>query len=91
MPEGYTNFEYLKHLAEKGLAERYAHIEPEIRERFDYELNTINDMGFTDYFLIVWDFVNFAKTNGIMVGPGRGSAAGSIIAYCQMCIRDSLR
>ncbi|WP_066644773.1 DNA polymerase III subunit alpha [Christensenella timonensis] len=81
VPEGYTNFEYLKHLGEEGLEKHYAHITPEIRERFDYELNTIHDMGFTDYFLIVWDFVNFAKTNGIMVGPGRGSAAGSIIAY----------
>lgn len=81
VPDGYTNYEYLKHLSEEGLAERYEEITPEIRERFDYELSTIDSMGFTDYFLIVWDFVNFAKQNDIMVGPGRGSAAGSIIAY----------
>ncbi len=81
VPEGYTNAEYLKHLSEEGLKARYSEMTPEIRERFDYELHTIDSMGFTDYFLIVWDFVNFAKQNDIMVGPGRGSAAGSIIAY----------
>lgn len=81
VPEGYTNGAYLKHLSEEGLQARYEEITIEIRERFDYELETIGSMGFTDYFLIVWDFVNFAKQSDIMVGPGRGSAAGSIIAY----------
>ncbi|MEG0702900.1 MAG: DNA polymerase III subunit alpha, partial [Christensenella sp.] len=81
VPAGYTDFEYLKHLAEEGLQKRYKDITTDIRERFLYELNTIDSMGFTDYFLIVWDFVNFAKQSSIMVGPGRGSAAGSIIAY----------
>ena len=81
VPEGYTNRGYLRHIAETGLRERYQDPADEIRERFDYELSTIDNMGFTDYFLIVWDFVNFAKKNGIMVGPGRGSAAGSIVAY----------
>ncbi|MDL2237459.1 DNA polymerase III subunit alpha [Christensenellaceae bacterium OttesenSCG-928-K19] len=80
-PEGYTNEEYLLQVAEEGLNQRYPQITPEVRERFDYELATIHSMGFTDYFLIVWDFVRFAKQEGIMVGPGRGSAAGSIIAY----------
>lgn len=82
VPEGYTNFEYLKYLAEEGLKKHYPDADRDTVQRFDYELNTINDMGFTDYFLIVWDFVNFAKESGIMVGPGRGSAAGSIVAYC---------
>ncbi|MEG1393438.1 MAG: DNA polymerase III subunit alpha [Christensenellaceae bacterium] len=81
VPQGYTNFEYLKKLGRDGLEKRYTEITPEIEKRFTYELDTINSMGFTDYFLIVWDFVNFAKQSEIMVGPGRGSAAGSIIAY----------
>ncbi|MEG2956988.1 MAG: DNA polymerase III subunit alpha, partial [Christensenellaceae bacterium] len=81
VPQGYTNFEYLKKLGRDGLEKRYSEITPEIEKRFTYELDTINSMGFTDYFLIVWDFVNFAKQSEIMVGPGRGSAAGSIIAY----------
>lgn len=76
-----THDEYLERIARKGLAERYKDITPELLERFEYELDTIRDMGFTDYFLIVWDFVNYARTNGIMVGPGRGSAAGSLVAY----------
>lgn len=80
-PEGYTNKDYLRHVAQKGLEERYAPITEEVSQRFEYELNTIENMGFTDYFLIVWDFVNYAKQQGIMVGPGRGSAAGSIVAY----------
>ncbi len=81
VPQGFTDFEYLKHIAQEGLLERYAQLTPEIEQRFNYELETIRDMGFTDYFLIVWDFVNYAKQNEIMVGPGRGSAAGSIIAF----------
>ena len=81
-PEGYTSFEYLKKLCEDGLKERYGADADKHRERLDYELSVINNMGFVDYFLIVWDFINYAKQNKIMVGPGRGSAAGSIVAYC---------
>ena len=82
VPEGYTAKEYLRMLCEKGLAERYPKIRPELRERLEYELGVIENMGYVDYFLIVWDFINYAKTQGIMVGPGRGSAAGSVVAYC---------
>ncbi|MGI6152461.1 MAG: DNA polymerase III subunit alpha [Christensenellaceae bacterium] len=81
VPSEYTNSEYLKHIAMDGLKERYPALSGEVLGRFEYELSTIENMGFTDYFLIVWDFVNYAKQNGIMVGPGRGSAAGSIVAY----------
>ena len=80
-PAGLTDYEYLRQLGEQGLKERYGKITPEIQSRFDYELETIRNMGFVNYFLIVWDFVHFAKSHGIMVGPGRGSAAGSIVAY----------
>ena len=81
LPEGYTNSEYLYELSMKGVKEKYKVITVEIQERFDYEFKTIVDMGFIDYFLIVWDFIKYAKDNEIMVGPGRGSAAGSIISY----------
>ncbi|MFS8540770.1 MAG: DNA polymerase III subunit alpha, partial [Tissierellales bacterium] len=81
VPEGYTNVEYLKKLCIEGLKRRYKNITPEIVERFNFEFNTIVNMGYVDYFLIVWDFIKFAKDNGIMVGPGRGSAAGSIVSY----------
>lgn len=81
VPEGYTPLEYLRELCEKGINERYGEISNELRERLDYELDTISSMGFVDYFLIVWDFIKYAKDNGIAVGPGRGSAAGSIVAY----------
>ena len=80
-PEGYTDVEYLKKLCLDGLNERYDDITDEILERFEFEFNTIVDMGYTDYFLIVWDFIKYAKDNGIMVGPGRGSAAGSLVSY----------
>ena len=73
--------EYLRHVARGGLAERYPDCTPEIEARLDYELNTIIDMGFTGYFLIVWDFISYARNHGIPVGPGRGSGAGSIAAY----------
>ena len=79
--EGEASWRYLHHLCYKGLRERYGEERPELVERLDYELSVIRNMGFIDYFLIVWDFINFAKTNGIIVGPGRGSAAGSIVAY----------
>lgn len=81
VPEGYTNVEYLRKLCMDGLEEKYEEITPEIMERFNFEFNTIVDMGYVDYFLIVWDFIKFAKDNGVMVGPGRGSAAGSIVSY----------
>ena len=84
-PEGLTKPEYLRKLCEKGLAERYPEAEGEdladLQERLNYELSTIENMGYVEYFLIVWDFINYAKENHIMVGPGRGSAAGSIVAY----------
>src|SRR5829696_7063453 len=81
-PEGRNAFDYLVELCEQGLARRYDRVTPELRERLRFELKTIREMGFADYFLIVWDFIHFAKTNGIGVGPGRGSAAGSLAAYC---------
>jgi DNA polymerase III subunit alpha len=81
-PEGRDTFDYLVELCEKGLGRRYDTITPELRERLKFELKTIKEMGFADYFLIVADFVGFAKRNGISVGPGRGSAAGSLVAYC---------
>jgi DNA polymerase III subunit alpha len=81
-PDGRDAFEYLAELCEGGLSHRFETITDELRDRLQFELKTIREMGFADYFLIVWDFVHFAKTNGIQVGPGRGSAAGSLAAYC---------
>ncbi len=81
MPAGKTDNEYLYELAKEGLNKRYAQITPEINERFEYEFGVIKAMGFASYFIIVQDFVNWAKERGILVGPGRGSAAGSIISY----------
>jgi DNA polymerase-3 subunit alpha len=80
-PKGYTNDEYLRHLCEEGLKARYGSEAASHTDRLNYEIKTIEDMGFIEYFLIVWDFIRFAKENGIAVGPGRGSAAGSIVAY----------
>lgn len=80
-PRGMDSAEYLRFLLEKGLKEKYPDCTPEIRERVEYEYDVIVSMGFVDYYLIVWDFINYAKTNGIPVGPGRGSGAGSVIAY----------
>lgn len=82
VPEGYTSWEYLQYLCNRGLNEKYPDDDGKLRERLNYELNTINDMGYVDYFLIVWDFIHFARENDIMVGPGRGSAAGSLVSYC---------
>ncbi|MBE5737942.1 MAG: DNA polymerase III subunit alpha [Clostridiales bacterium] len=79
--DGSTSKEYLKRLAEDGLRKRYKEITPEIRERFDYEFDVISSMGFCDYYLIVWDFINYARSVGIPVGAGRGSGVSSIIAY----------
>src|SRR4051795_5710504 len=75
LPDGKDAFEYLVELCEKGLEKRYDRVTPELQERLRFELKTIKEMGFADYFLIVWDFIAFAKRNGIGVGPGRGSAA----------------
>ena len=80
-PDGRDAFDYLVELCERGLEKRYGQLTPELSERLRFELRTIREMGFADYFLIVWDFIRFAKTHGIGVGPGRGSAAGSIVAY----------
>lgn len=80
--ENISAFDYLKSLCEKNLPLRYKNVTDEIKKRLDYELNVINEMGFADYFLIVWDFINFARKNNIAVGPGRGSAAGSIVSFC---------
>ena len=82
VPEGFTAYEYLKKLCEDGLRERYGEDAGQHEERLRFELDTIREMGYVDYFLIVWDFINYARSNGIMVGPGRGSAAGSIVSYC---------
>jgi DNA polymerase-3 subunit alpha len=81
VPDGKDAFEYLKELCADGLCKRYSPVTQELRERLDYELGVIKSMGFVDYFLIVWDFIHFARNNDVMVGPGRGSAAGSIVAY----------
>ena len=82
VPEGYDSWGYLNKLCDDGLKERYPEDDGTLRERLDYELGIIKRMGYVDYFLIVWDFINYAKSNDIMVGPGRGSAAGSIVSYC---------
>lgn len=82
VPEGYTSESYLRYLCQEGLKKRYPVVTDEAQERLDYELSVIVKMGFVDYFLIVMDFIAYAKDNGIAVGPGRGSGAGSIVAYC---------
>ena len=81
VPEGYTSWEYLNKLCFDGLSERYHPVTQELKDRLEYELSTIKNMGYVDYFLIVWDFIKYARDNDIMVGPGRGSAAGSLVAY----------
>ena len=82
VPDGYTSWEYLQKLCYEGLEKRYGDPSQELKERLSYELETIHQMGYVDYFLIVWDFIKYAKDHGISVGPGRGSAAGSIVSYC---------
>lgn len=82
VPEGYDSWGYLNKLCQDGMAKRYPDDDGTLQERLKYELGVINNMGYVDYFLIVWDFIHFAKSNDIMVGPGRGSAAGSIVSYC---------
>ncbi len=82
VPEGYTSWEYLNKLCYEGLEKHYPNPGEELKERLEYELSVIKSMGYVDYFLIVWDFIKYAKDHQIMVGPGRGSAAGSIVSYC---------
>ena len=82
VPDGFTSWEYLNKLCYEGLERRYPGDDPTIRERLEYELGVIKRMGYVDYFLIVWDFIKYARDHGISVGPGRGSAAGSIVSYC---------
>ena len=81
VPEGYTSWEYLNKLCYEGLEKKYHPVTAELRERLKYELDTIQTMGYVDYFLIVWDFIKYARDHDIMVGPGRGSAAGSLVSY----------
>ena len=82
VPEGYDSWTYLNKLCQDGMAERYPQDDGALQKRMEYELGIIKDMGFVDYFLIVWDYINYCRENGIAVGPGRGSAAGSIVSYC---------
>ena len=81
VPQGYDSYSYLCELCRKGIEERYHPVTEEVEKRLTDELNTIRGMGFVDYFLIVWDYVKFARDHGIAVGPGRGSAAGSVVSY----------
>ena len=81
VPDGLTAWEYLNKLCYEGLEKRYHPVTEEHRKRLEYELTTIRNMGYVDYFLIVWDFIHYSRSQGIMVGPGRGSAAGSLVAY----------
>lgn len=81
VPEGYTTFQYLEKLCQDGLKERYPDTAEELMPRLSYELDVIRNMGYVEYFLIVWDYIRFARERGIMVGPGRGSAAGSLVSY----------
>lgn len=82
VPEGYTNEEFFRKLCEDGFAQRYENPPAEYRERLEYEIGVISRMGYVNYYLIVWDFIRYAKEAGIPVGPGRGSGAASIVAYC---------
>ena len=81
VPEGYDSWTYLNKLCHEGLVRRYPDNHEELAPKLDYELGVIKNMGYVDYFLIVWDFINYARTHGIPVGPGRGSAAGSLVSY----------
>ena len=82
VPEGHDSWSYLNKLCQDGMAMRYPQDDATLQKRLEYELGIIRDMGFVDYFLIVWDYINYCRENGIAVGPGRGSAAGSIVSYC---------
>ena len=82
VPDGFSSWEYLNKLCYEGLERRYPNPSQDLKDRLDYELSVIHKMGYVDYFLIVWDFIHYARSQKIMVGPGRGSGAGSIVAYC---------
>ncbi len=82
VPDGYDSWQYLNKLCDEGMKRRYPEDDGTLRKRLEYELDVIHTMGYVDYFLIVWDFIHFARSHDIMVGPGRGSAAGSIVSYC---------
>ena len=82
VPQGFDSWTYLNHLCNEGMKRRYPDADEEKKKRLEYELSVIHKMGYVDYFLIVWDYINYARTHGIAVGPGRGSAAGSIVSYC---------
>lgn len=82
VPEGYDSWSYLNKLCQDGMEKRYPDDDGTLQKRLSYELGVIHNMGYVDYFLIVWDFIHFARSHDIMVGPGRGSAAGSIVSYC---------
>ncbi len=82
VPEGYDSWTYLNKLCTDGLMERYPNDDGSVRKQLDYELSVIQKMGYVDYFLIVWDYINYCRENDIAVGPGRGSAAGSVVSYC---------
>ena len=82
VPDGLSSWEYLNKLCYEGLERRYPNPSQDLKDRLDYELSVIHKMGYVDYFLIVWDYINYAKTHDIPVGPGRGSAAGSLVSYC---------
>jgi len=82
VPEGYNSWTYLNKLCDEGFARRYPHDDGTVRKRLDYELSVIQKMGYVDYFLIVWDYINWSREHDIAVGPGRGSAAGSVVSYC---------
>ena len=83
-PDGRTSEEYFTDLCTRGLKKRYGTITPELQERFDYEMSVVKKMGYVDYYLIVYDFIRYAKSRDIPVGPGRGSGAGSLLAYCKI-------
>ncbi|MGQ5711595.1 DNA polymerase III subunit alpha [Desulforudis sp. DRI-14] len=82
VPDGYNVDSYLRELCYRGARERYGEVADEVAARIDFELGVISQMGFSGYFLIVWDFIHYARQKGVLVGPGRGSAAGSIVSYC---------
>lgn len=82
VPDGYDSWTYLRKLCYEGMERRYPGYDESLKKRLEYELDTIHNMGFVDYFLIVSDFIHYAKSHGIAVGPGRGSAAGSVVSYC---------
>lgn len=82
LPEGENPYDYLMKICYQGIEERYSEITPAMKKRLEYELSVIRQMGFANYFLIVWDLIKYARKAGVIVGPGRGSAAGSLVAYC---------